>query len=132
MPVLIPGSNADYLSFPDGTGAVALNRLPKKTQRVSIIANVLHFDGIAYPRVYYGENQDDTWDVSFRMVPSMDTDQWAALRALLESRAVLLWRDTLGNAIYCAVTDISQDPQLVESPTYFTDLKFTLTRVTYP
>jgi len=130
MPLTIPGFNADGLSFPDGTGLVTLTRLPVKTQKAAVVGTTLHFDGLEYPRAYFGENADESWDVAFRVIAS-DGDQWANLRALLASRSVLLWRDTLGNVTYCVVTAVSQDPNVL-NPTYFTDLKFSLTRVIFP
>lgn len=137
-PVTVPGSaagvTADYLSFPNGSSAVALHRVPRKRQHVEIVANILHFDGLTYPRVYYGENATDTWDVEYRTLNS-DADAWSALRTLLESRAVLMYRDVHGGLIYCAVTAIDGRPLLPpELPlsTIARDVSFTLTRVTYP
>jgi hypothetical protein len=133
MPITIPPGSADFLSFPDGSSLVTLKRLPRQTQKASVVATLLHFDGIAYPRAYFGENADESQDLSFRVVPTTDADQWTNLRTLLDARAVLLWRDVLGNSTYCIVTDISQDVgEGLTSPTYFTDVKLTIARVTYP
>lgn len=134
MPIVVPGSTADYLSFPDGGSGVALHRLPRKRQTVSLTATLLHFDGQTYPRVFYGENADDTWDVEY-MTLNSDADAWAALNTLLESRAVLMWQDVHGGLIYCAVTAIDRSPVLppvlpLTTPAH--TVHFTLTRVKYP
>jgi hypothetical protein len=131
MPIVIPGATSDYLSYPDGSSAVALTRVPRKTQRAGRPATILHFDGLAYPRAYFGESEDETWDVEYRSVKNSDGDQWAALRALLSSAAVLMWRDSAGDVVYCVVSDLSQAPILpLAQPV--TDIRFSLTRVAYP
>jgi hypothetical protein len=131
MPIVIPSATTDYLSFPDGTSAVGLHRVPRKTQRATRPATVLHFDGLAYPRAYFGESEDETWDVEYRSVPGSDGAQWAALRALLSAAAVLMWRDIGGDVVYCVVSDLSQAP-ILPLPQPVTDIRFSLTRVTYP
>lgn len=132
MPVVIPGSNNDYLSLVDGSGGVPLTRLPKKTEHAGVAATLLSFDGLAYPRAYYGENRDNTWDVAYRSI-SADGDQWAALLALLYAGTPLLWRDVHGNSIYCAVVGMERQPMLpMPASSSVVDFRFTLARVTYP
>jgi hypothetical protein len=129
---IVPSVVNDYLSFVDGTGAVSLTRLPKKSQHASRQAAVLHFDGLAYPRAYFGESQDESWDVEYRVVNTTDGDQWAALRALVSSGSVLMWRDSSGQIVYCIVSSTADRMPMLPFPQPINDLKFTLTRVTYP
>jgi hypothetical protein len=131
MPITVPSATADYLSFPDGSSPVTLARVPRKTQHAALTGTLLHFDGLAYPRVYFGENRDESWDVEYRVVQNTDGDQWTNLRTLLAAASVLLWRDTAGNSTYCAVLAGDQTPML-PMPQPITDLRFTLARVTYP
>lgn len=134
MPIVVPGSTADYLSFPDGSSGVAVHRLPRKRQNVGVVAALLHFDGQEYPRAYFGENADESWDVEYLTLNS-DADAWTALRALLESRSVLMWQDVHGGLTYCVVTAIDRSPLLPPALPLTTPahtVHFTLTRVAYP
>lgn len=104
---------------------------PQMKHALKSVTTVMKFEGRTWPVAYFSDDNDETFDVSFLIDKVVDGDQWANLRTLLLSKAVLVWDDTFGNTFNCVVTidEVSRDMLVSPSKGRFQQVHFTVTRV---
>jgi hypothetical protein len=90
---------------PEGTAAQYLYGRSGRDEVIDVAASEVQFAGRTYPVVEFGEQQADTWTVRI-IVPHGPA--WAsdmeALRAFVQTRRTLHFRDNRGRAAYCVLT----------------------------
>jgi hypothetical protein len=74
------------------------------TGQIKYGAKGVHYAGREQPVYTISEFVDESYSVAYYYTT---INEWLALRALLDRRKTLLYRDMLGNRIYCAGTAVS-------------------------
>lgn len=122
----------NHLTSLDGsTVDVKFEWAPDMAQTVAQDAGILSFDGRERPLAYFGEGDDETWDVAFTNDTDRDGDMWTEMRKVLDganSKVVLLWTDTFGNDITVMVSSATWKP-IVSGDKTLRRISFRMTRV---
>lgn len=119
----------DWLAEPDGANPSQFRWHPQPVQTVEVRGEFIEFDGRAYPLGFSGEQTQEAWEFTYMVNKNLDaTDQWDALRFLLDDRRGrdLMWRDKLGNLVYVRLLSGKRSPQ---RPGPRAEVTFTLRRV---
>jgi hypothetical protein len=120
-----------WLGLPDGTYPVQVRWNPRRSERFKVESRLLEFDGRVFPLGYAGAGSSEDWELGYTLQREIDAsaEQAIALKTLVDTQRgkTLLWRDPMGNLVYCWVDGYDRD--LLKNPR--SDVSFRLSRVDF-